>query len=63
MSQDYKCPGCGNTDQAKLVEIGGKFTVETGDYHKSQSDICVCACLECSCMQVLNFGFSHKEKK
>lgn len=59
---DYVCPGCGDTNnEDNLVPIDGKFTIEVGDYNRYQEDVKIYACKVCSCLQVNNWHFRHKE--
>jgi len=37
---------------SEFVEIGGKFTIEEGDWHKNLRDITVYACPKCGTLRI-----------
>lgn len=58
----YVCPACGNEDEDDLIPIDGMFTIEVGDWNRYKENIKLYACRKCSCLQVNNFHFYHKDK-
>jgi len=57
---EYNCPGCGDTDETNLVPIKGSFYISS-DHITEDREIKIYACKKCSCLQVNNYHFDHKQ--
>ena len=57
---DYVCPGCGDTDYDNLIKLHHVTPTIKLDY--DSEDIVLYACKKCSCVQVKNWKFNHKDK-